>query len=290
MPLLLRLPVVTSLLLAACGGGGEAAGAQPRVVASLYPLAFVVEEVAGDLVDLDNLTPPGAEPHDLELTAGQIRSLVDADLVVYIGRGFQPALEDALADLDSPRLDVLEIRQDLLTPRSDARADPHVWLDPERLAHVAQAVADGLMRLDQENARRYQANVARLQSRLDALDFEFRDGLARCERSTIVTSHEAFGYLADAYGLEEIGVAGIDPEAEPSPGRLAEVAEFVEENAVTTIFFEVLVPPQTAETLAEEAGIVTARLDPLEGAPEDGDYFSAMRANLDALRRGLDCA
>jgi zinc transport system substrate-binding protein len=293
------------LFATACAGRTDDDGARPRVVASFYPLAFVVEEVGGALVELENLTPPGAEPHDLELTAGQIRALADSDLVVYVGEGFQPSVEDTLGEIDSSVIDVLDTQRDLLEATThqdeddqghegdehegEMPVDPHVWLDPERLGLVADAVTERLTEIDPDNAERFRSNARRLQSLLSTLDAQFRNGLARCERSTIVTSHEAFGYLADAYALEEIGITGIDPEAEPSPRRLAEITEFVEENDVTTVFFEVLVPPQTAETLAEEAGIQSARLDPLEGPPEAGDYFAAMRANLDALRRGLDC-
>lgn len=269
------------------------------MVASFYPLAFVVEEVGGDDVVVENLTPPGAEPHDLELTPGQVRSLAEADLVVYLGQGFQPSVQDALRDIDAEVLDAFDTQEDLRAPppheeeeaNSDegASIDPHVWLDPERLGAVVDAVADRLAQLDGAAAETIRANAIDLRTRLRELDQEFREGLARCEQTTIVTSHEAFGYLADAYGLEEVGVSGIDPEAEPSPRRFAEVADFVRRNDVTTIFFEVLVSPQTAETLAREVGIETARLDPLEGAPATGDYLSEMRSNLDALEQGLRC-
>lgn len=293
------------LLLGACANeGGGASGGQPRVVASFYPLAFVVEEVSADLAELQNLTPPGAEPHDLELTAGQVRALAEADLVVYIGQGFQPAVEDALADVEAAQIEALSQQPDLLEGheeggRDDAAeeeghdeegaADPHVWLDPERMAFIADEVAQALSRIDGDKADAYRANADELKRRLEGLDREFEEGLSSCERSTIVTSHEAFGYLAAAYGLEEIGIAGIDPETEPSPGRLAELAEYVRDNDVTTIFFEVLVSPDTAETLAQEVGVETARLDPLEGPPVEGDYFTSMRANLEVLRDGLTC-
>ncbi|MGH2756412.1 MAG: metal ABC transporter substrate-binding protein [Actinomycetota bacterium] len=280
------------LLAPACGGGSAAEGDERiEVVASFYPLAFVAGEVGGNLVDVDNLTPPGAEPHDLELTPGQVRALAEADLVVYLGDGFQHAVEDSIADLKGEVVDGLAGQDDLLEPseQEETPFDPHIWLDPQRTAAIARLVGDRLAEIDPGNATTYRSNVERLGSRLDDLDTEYRDGLGGCERNSFVTSHEAFGYLASAYGLEQIGISGIDPEAEPSPQRLAEVADFVAENGVTTIFFEVLVSPDIAETLAEEAGIRTARLDPIEGPPEEGDYFTAMKANLEALREGLGC-
>jgi len=290
------------LLLAACGGSDPGGTGNVRVVASFYPLAFVAEEVGGGLVEVENLTPPGAEPHDLELTPGQIRTVAEADLVLSLG-GFQPALDDALGEANGVVVDALATQDELLDAPADEHeedhedeehdaetVDPHVWLDPERVARIAATVGDALVEIDPVNADAYRANASELRSRLMVLDTEFRDGLARCERRTIVTSHEAFGYLASAYDLDEVGIAGIDPEAEPSPRRLAEVAELVEESGVTTVFFEVLVSPRTAETLAEETGVRTARLDPLEGAPQAGDYFDAMRANLKVLQDGLGCS
>ena len=270
----------------------------PVVIASFYPLEFVAQEVGGGDLVIEGLTPPGAEPHDLELTPGQVRALVDADLIVYLGGGFQPALEDALTETDAPTLDVMEHQDELLEApepadeegqEEEGSADPHIWLDPNRLAVIADAIADQLAVVDPDNADIFVDNARELEDRLAKLDAEFRDGLSNCERSSFVTSHEAFGYLADAYGLEEIGIAGIDPEAEPSPRRLAEVAEFARANGVTTIFFEVLVSPRVAEALASEVGVETARLDPLEGPPNSGDYFDGMRSNLDSLRQALGC-
>lgn len=291
-----RTAAATLLLVAAgCtdGSDGDEAG-RVQVAASFYPLAFVAEEVGGALVEVDNLTPPGAEPHDLELSAGQVRDLSEADLVVYLGGGFQPSVEDAIAEVDGEVVDALASQEELLEPpaseEDEGPFDPHVWLDPERTAAIARSLGDRLGEIDPDNADAYRSNAAALESSLEALDAEYEDGLAECERRSVVTSHEAFGYLAAAYDLEQVGIAGIDPEAEPSPRRLVEVAEFVERTGVTTIFFEVLVSPDVAETVAEETGVKTARLDPLEGPPEEGDYFTAMRANLEALRQALGCS
>lgn len=309
---LLFVPLlVLGLVVAGCGPAQNSSGADgTRVVASFYPLAFAAREVGGDLVTVENLTPPGAEPHALELTTGKVRSLVGADLVIYLGGGFQPAVEAALGDVEGVAVDALADQQDLLgsTPHGEEEEhaheeeqpdeeehageafDPHVWLDPLRMSTIARVVGDRLSEVDPGNASNYESRAAELVKRLEELDAEYRSGLAACERRILVTSHQAFGYLADAYRLEQVGIAGIDPEAEPSPARLAEVARFVRENDVTTIFFEVLVSPAIAETVAQETGAKTATLDPLEGPPDEGDYFTAMRANLAALERALDCS
>lgn len=272
---MLRLALLV-FAIAAAGCGGEDAGGGRTVVAAFYPLAWAAEEVAGDDFTVVNLTPPGAEPHDLELTARDVERVRDAEVVLYLGQGFMPALEDALEG--HPRaLDLLP---------EERRRDPHVWLDPMRLAAIAETIAAELG--DPEAA-------SDLVARLEKLDLELERGLASCERHEIVTSHAAFGYLAAAYGLRQIALTGISPEGEPSPRALEELVEEVEEVDATTVFFETLVSPRLAETVAREAGAETAALDPLEGLTEDeaeagADYLSAMRANLSTLRTALGCS
>jgi len=249
-------------------------------VASFYPLAFAAEQVGGPGLNVENLTPPGAEPHDLELSPIDAAALRDARLVLLLGHGFQPQLEDAagggdnvLRLLDTPGLDVLP------------NGDPHVWLDPLRYAKIVMRIGEALGR---EQA------AAQLVGRLRELDAEYRSGLADCARHEIVTSHEAFAYLAQRYGLEQIPITGLSPEAEPQPADLAHVVQLVEERGVTTIYYETLVSPRIAETVARETGATTAVLDPIEGLTKDeiaagDDYFTRMRANLRALEEGLGC-
>ena len=249
-------------------------------MASFYPLAFAAEQVGGPGLNVENLTPPGAEPHDLELSPIDAAALRDARLVLLLGHGFQPQLEDAagggdnvLRLLDTPGLDVLP------------NGDPHVWLDPLRYAKIVMRIGEALGR---EQA------AAQLVGRLRELDAEYRSGLADCARHEIVTSHEAFAYLAQRYGLEQIPITGLSPEAEPQPADLAHVVQLVEERGVTTIYYETLVSPRIAETVARETGATTAVLDPIEGLTKDeiaagDDYFTRMRANLRALEEGLGC-
>ena len=249
-------------------------------MASFYPLAFAAEQVGGPGLDVENLTPPGAEPHDLELSPIDAAAVRDARLVLLLGHGFQPQLEDAagggdnvLRLLDTPGLDVLP------------NGDPHVWLDPLRYAKIVTRIGQALGR---EQA------ATQLVGRLQELDAEYRSGLADCARHEIVTSHEAFAYLAQRYGLEQIPITGLSPEAEPQPADLAHVVQLVEERGVTTIYYETLVSPRIAETVARETGATTAVLDPIEGLTKDeiaagDDYFTRMRANLRALEEGLGC-
>jgi zinc transport system substrate-binding protein len=274
------LCVGLTVIVAASGCRGEPAG--DTVVASFYPLAYAAEQVAGNNVRVTDLTPPGAEPHDLELTARDIGRVRDAALVVYVGRGFQPAVEDAIDGRSGPSLDVLDDTSPL---RVGGGLDPHVWLDPIRYASVARAIARALGD---------PAGADPLVSRLRTLDGEYRQGLARCARRTLVTSHAAFGYLANRYGLRQIALLGLAPETEPTPRALASLVHTVRESGATTVLTERLASPALAETVAREAGASTAVLDPLEGLTASEldagrTYFDVMRGNLAVLRRALGC-
>jgi zinc transport system substrate-binding protein len=269
---------------AACERGRAAAGDGVSVLAAFYPLRYVAERVGGPSVTVDSLVPPGAEPHDLELTAQMVRAVADADLVVYL-RGFQPQV-DATIDQQAPRTAL-----DVTTVQALTADDPHIWLDPTRLAAVGDAVAARLAAVAPESAAGFRERAASLRTDLEQLDREYADGLADCARREIVTSHAAFGYLAQRYRLTQIAITGLSPEAEPSPGRLAEVTRLAREHRVTTIFFETLVSPRLAETLAREVGARPEVLDPIEAVAPDStdDYRSVMLANLGRLRTALDC-
>ncbi|WNM37205.1 metal ABC transporter substrate-binding protein [Micromonospora halotolerans] len=291
--------------LAACSSG-DGGGSDPDrvdVVAAFYPLQFLAEKIGGDAVAVTSLAKPGAEPHDLELNPRQVGQVADAELIVYLA-GFQPAVDEAVEQNGGKRaFDVAGVQ-----PLLDAAAgghqhdgeagheeesggkDPHLWLDPTRLATVGDRLAERLGRVDPDRAADFTARAAALRTELTGLDADYTRGLATCQRREIVTSHTAFGYLAEHYRLEQVGITGLTPDAEPSPQRLVEVAEEAREHGATTIFFETLVSPKVAETVAREVGATTAVLDPIEGPPADGDYLSAMRANLQTLRTALDCS
>jgi zinc transport system substrate-binding protein len=275
----------TCLLAAAAGCGAGSTGGSGdgvQVVAGVYPLAFAAEQIGGDAVEVTNLTPAGAEPHDVELTARDVERVRSADIVLFVGGGFQPALEDALDGAGGTVIDVL----DEVELRGGAEAvDPHVWLDPVRFADVAEGIGAELG---------FGGPAGQLASRLRALDGKYREGLADCDRRELVTAHDAFGYLAARYGLEVIPIMGLSPEAEPTPRDLEEIVSLVEQRDVTTVFVEPLLSREVGETVAREAGVETAVLDPLEGLTEEQlaageNYFSVMEANLEALRAGLGC-
>lgn len=280
------LAVTAGASCAAAPSDAQEAG-RLQVLASFYPLEYVVEAVGGRNVSVEGLTPPRAEPHDVELSPRQVRTVGEAGAVVYQG-GFQPAVENAVA-ARRPRyaLDVAA------TPALAGRltTDPHFWLDPTLLASIAPEVAATLSAADPARAAEYAAGAERLAADLTALDEAYAEGLATCERRVIVSSHTSFGFLADRYGLEQVGLSGIDPEAEPSPARLREVRAVVQETGTTTLFTEELVSPKVAETLAADLGITTAVLDPIESpVPGSADYRDAMEQNLTVLRAALGCS
>jgi zinc transport system substrate-binding protein len=273
-------------------GGRTAADADGRteVVASFFPLADAAAQVGGRHVVVRNLTPPGTEPHDLELSTRSVDEIDRADLAIVLGDAFQPAVEDAARRRTGATLVALDAAGGRL--RTD---DPHVWLDPARMVGIVDAVATRLARVDPQHARTYRARAERYIATLQLLDRAYRNGLADCSRRILVTSHDAFGYLADAFHLEQRSVSGLSPDAEPDARKLGELADLARRHAVTTVFSEEMVSPRVARTVAREAGgLRVTTLNPLEGLStreqrSGADYVSVMRANLRTLRRALGC-
>ena len=344
----------------------------------MYPLQFAAQSVVGDQGDVENLTPPGVDSHDLELTPQQIASIQDADLVVYI-EGFQPAVDDAVSSIGDRALNVLDLVDTIEggehshdhgdeehsdeghsdekktdakndddhsdhdhsdedhsdEKKSDAKkddddhsdhdhsdedhsdekktnaknddeehsdedhsneeasaVDPHVWLDPIRMATIGSAIAEQLNNGSDDSGSQFVANADELTNELNTLDEEWKSGTTECQSRDLVVAHEAFGYLAARYDFEQMGVNGLSPETEPSPTAIARAADFVKDNGVKTIYYESVAAPEVAQTVADETGADTAVLDPIETLPagSDADYFSLMRGNLDAVKAGQPCS
>lgn len=304
--------------LAACASSTPDSG-KPAVAVGFYPQQYLAEQIGGDLIDLTSLAQPGAEPHDMELSPKAVVALAEADLAIYQS-GMQPAVDDAIEN-EAPehRLDLLDYAPTLIEagPEGDGHdhgadehgtddhsaddgheehadhagheIDPHIWLDLPNMAAMGQAIADQLAQIDPSNADTYQQNAADLTTTLTALDGEYAAALAQCARHEFVTTHTAFGYLAAAYGLEQISLTGLSPDEMPSAKRLYEASVYAEDHGVTTIFYEADGDPGYAETIADEIGATTEMLSPLEVAPADGDYASEMSANIEKLHAALGC-
>jgi zinc transport system substrate-binding protein len=274
------------VLIAAACGSSSGSGGGTQIVAAFYPLAYAAEQIGGSSVHVRNLTPSGAEPHDIELTPRDVADLQGADVVLYLSHDFQPAVQKAVAEARGKRIDVLS-GLPLVSGVGDeaGKTDPHVWLDPVLYERIVKRIGAVLDRPVAAEA---------LAAKVHRLDLDYRAGLAHCARRDFVTSHAAFGYLAARYGLHQVAITGIDPESEPAPQKLASLARLVRRLHIGTVFFERLVSPRLAETVAREAGAKTAVLDPIEGltpaeAKTGATYLSVMRQNLAQLRRVLGC-
>jgi zinc transport system substrate-binding protein len=293
--------------LTACSGDTAAAANTGKfdVVASFYPMAFLAERIGGAHVHVTSLTTPGQEPHDLEISPRQIALLRDSDAVLYL-KNLQPSVDDAVAQspvstkIDAAALTSLEdhgnevgghaAAHDTHQNEESTGKDPHIWLDPVRYAQVAEGVDKAFEKADPKHAADYKKNTAALVQQLNDLDKQFKDGLAHTKTKVFVTTHAAFGYLAERYGLTEEAINGLDPESEPSAARVKDLEKMAKADGVSTVFYETLVSDKTAQTIAHDTGLKTDVLDPIEGitAKSRGkDYFSVQEANLKALRQAL---
>ncbi|MFF6869083.1 metal ABC transporter solute-binding protein, Zn/Mn family [Streptomyces sp. NPDC012450] len=307
--------------LSACAGTSDAAdggkGGKLDVVASFYPMQYLAEQIGGGHVAVETLTKPGVEPHDLELKPKQIGSLGEADVILYL-KGIQPAVDEAIAQagvkntVDAATLTKLEAHgtgaghgeeghdhadehaaeegHEGHDHGSEAGTDPHVWLDPVKYAEVAKGVGSAFQKADPDHAADYEKNTAALVKKLGDLNTEFETGLKNTATRTFITTHSAFGHLAERYHLEQEGIAGVDPESEPSPARIKQLQEIAAKDKVSTVFFETLASDRTAKTLAGDTGLKTDVLDPLEGITDKSrgsDYIEVMRSNLTALKKAL---
>jgi zinc transport system substrate-binding protein len=308
---------IFSMGLSACSSSEEVAnppestttGQVVIVHAAFYPLEFLAKSIGGDQIQVISLTTPGTEPHDLELTPVQVAELEKTSLALFVD-GFMPAVDEAIeSQIPDRALDLGqsvtllesaehahegEVASDEAATEADDHGafDPHIWLDPANMILMANAISERLISIDPDRADFFTANTKAINSELAALDKEFTAGLANCELKEIVTSHDAFGYLANAYGFTQHGIAGLSPESEPSPARLVEIAEMVIAEGITTIYYETLVSPAIAQTVADETGATVAVLDPIEGLIEGSTdtFITVMKANLQALIKGQTCS
>ncbi|WP_326795830.1 metal ABC transporter substrate-binding protein [Streptomyces sp. NBC_01808] len=316
------LSAAALLALSACGDGASGTTTEDgrlRVTASFYPMQFLAEEIGGENAEVSTLTKPGTEPHDLELSPRQTGDLADAGLIVYL-KDMQPAVDEAIEQsgaehvVEASEFTSLEkhggeedgdghAEEDGGHAEEEADGgheghdhggeegtDPHIWLDPVRYAEVAEGVGKAMAEADPGHAKAYEKNAAELADRLRQLDGKFAAGLENRRTDTFITTHAAFGYIADRYGLVQESIKGLSPESEPSAARMQQLQDIAADDGVTTVFFETLVSDETARTLAGDLGLETDVLDPIEGVTDKSrgdDYFEIMEANLGALHKAL---
>jgi len=297
--------LLVTLMLGACETGSVPPSSPTKlmVITTLYPLEYLARSIGSGRVEVVNLVPPGVEPHDWEPSPQDIAIIRGASILIYNGSGFEPWAERVVASLSASGplvvnatdgLALLSRRTDDYGDDRETASDPHVWLDPRRYGEQAKLIVAALNTVDPPGKEIYQANLARFMERLERLEEEMQDGLAFCQRKAVVVSHAAFGYLTERYGLEQVAISGLSPEAEPSPARMREVIQKVRSLGTTHIFFESLASPAVARTVAREVGAQTLVLNPLEGLTSEElqrgeDYFTVMRKNLANLRTALAC-
>ncbi|MFV0527847.1 MAG: metal ABC transporter solute-binding protein, Zn/Mn family [Lachnospiraceae bacterium] len=309
--LLLALSLVS---LSGCGGSTASTSATTQedssslqVVTSFYAMYDFAQKVGGDSVTITNLVPAGTEPHDWEPTASDIVTLETADVFIYNGAGMEHWVEDVLDSLDNQDLLLVEASQGLTLLQGHSHeedtedtgedteeetTDSHVWLDPENAKYEMNAIKEAFVSADAANAEQYESNYSEYSAKFDALDEAFSTQLAPYKDASIIVAHEAFGYLCAAYQLNQEGIEGLSPDSEPDAARMEEIITFAKEHNVTTIFFEELVSPKVAETIADELDAKTAVLNPIEGLTQEDldagkEYISIMEENLKALVAAL---
>ena len=287
------------------GGGGvkkpiseSAKNYKIKIATSFYPLYFITSEIAKEKAAVVNLTPSGAEPHDFEPNTQNITNIYESRLLIINGSGFEPWVEKIEEDLRDKNVNILAVAKDLARSEIDEQGgmikDPHVWLDPILAKQIVIIIKEAIKLIDPENKSFYEENGMKLESKMDELDEAFDQGLSECRLKNIVTSHAAFGYLAKRYGLYQIAITGISPDEEPSAQDLADIADFAKNNSVKYIFFETLVNPRLAQTIADEIGAKTLVFNPLEGLTAEeksagSNYISIQKENLENLKTALDC-
>lgn len=303
------IALLALVLVAGCGGNNvkttdSTSGSKIKIVATVYPVYEFVKQVGGDKVDVVMLIPPGAEPHDWEPTAKDITRIKDAKIFAYHGAGFEPVeklltkdvLGAALAVEVSKGVAKLADHHDKNEPKKDDKheheGDSHMWLDPLAAQQEVNTILAALITVDEKNAAYYKENAEKFNKQLSELDQDYKKSLANIARKDMITSHEAFGYLAARYGLNQVGIMGLSPDAEPTPDKMAEITKFCREHNVKYIFFETLASPKLAQTIAKETGAELLVLNPVENLTEEEmkqgkNYVMIMRENLANLVKAL---
>lgn len=293
------ISVVVAMLIGctACAENGETDAAKDskkvKVMTSFYTMYDFAEKIGGDKVTITNMVPAGTEPHDWEPSAVDIRKMEDADVFIYNGAGMEHWAEDILKTLDNKKLITVEASKGVNLIKEEKENDPHVWLDPENAKIEMKNIKDALIQADEKNTEYYTKNYEEFEKKLDELNQEFEETLSQLENKDIIVAHEAFGYLCKAYGLNQVAIEGLMPDSEPDPAKMEEIIQFAKKKKINTIFFEELVSPKVAKTIAKEIGAKTEVLNPLEGLSDEQiesgeDYFSVMRTNLQQIKDALE--
>ena len=275
-----------------------------QIITTFYPMYYFAKQVTGNVANVEMLIPNGVEPHDWEPTSKDMIKIQEADVFIYNSRYFETWTEKVLNSIDSSNVKVVEASKGIELMDSSieedqhdhegsaATKDPHVWLSPVLAKNEVDNIAKIIEKADPKNKEQYEKNADTLKTKLIALDRLYKETIDKAPRKEVVTQHAAFGYLAKQYGLTQIPIAGLSPDAEPSLTKMAELTKIMKEKNISVVYFESLTSSKVAQTLAHETGAKTEVLNPLEGLTKDEqeqglDYIGIMEKNLEALKVSL---
>lgn len=300
--------LLSGIMLSGCTEVGKRPADQKlEIYVSFYPMYFLTSEIAGDKAEVITIMPAGAEPHDWEPTPKTAAELSKAGMLIYNGAGMEPWLDKVLPNINEERTRIVDASEGIELLKSSEHSeedegveenhehgiyDPHVWVSPIRIKQQAQNVYDALIEIDPENSEYYRTNLLKLESKLSGLTEDIQDASKHFKSNVIVVSHEAFGYFANDFSLEQIAIRGINPQEEPSPSKMVELVKKCREKNVKYVFFEKLTSPKLSETLAREVGAGTLVLNDAAGLSEEDimsgkDYVTIMYENLENLKKAL---
>lgn len=291
-------------ILVACSSQTANSNGKLNIVTTFYPVYEFTKQVAGDEANVQLLIGAGTEVHDYEPSAKAVATIQDADTLVYENENMETWVPSLLKTLDTKKVNVVRATGDmLLLPGGEEEEghdhsgeghhhdyDPHVWLSPQRAIKLVENIRDSLSKDYPDKKATFEKNAAAYISKLQALDQKYTDSLKNAKQKNFVTQHAAFHYLALDYGLTQVSVSGLSPDAEPSAARLAELTEYIKANNIKYIYFEENASQALASTLSKETGVKLDVLNPLESLTDqqtkDGaDYISVMESNLKALEQ-----
>ncbi len=287
--LFLFLIAVVMMIITGCSKTENTANSgKPQIYTSFYAIYDFVSAIGGDKIEVHNMVPSGTEPHDWEPSTKDMADLYDADILFYNGMGMESWIDKVTAAVgDNVEYVMLS---DVIADKSSS--DPHIWLDPENALKMAEKIKNTLCEKDAVYKDYYEKNYYNLADEIKAVDSEYKEALTGIKNNKIVVAHEAYGWLCKAYGLEQIAIEGISAESEPSPSKMKELVNILLENNIKYVFYEELVSPKVAKSLADEAGAELLELNPFEGLSDEEikegkTYTVVMRDNLKNLKTAL---
>ncbi len=294
------LAIAAMMIFAGCASQAPQpqAGGKLRVVASFYPMYEFSKAVGGERANVSSLIPPGVSPHEFEASPSAIKQLAEADVFVMNGGGLENWAPNMLEGVANPKLVVADAGKGVqLVSSEDADEpgnDPHLWLDPAIAKQQVENIRAAFTEADPDGAEYYAANAKAYDAKLDALDGSFRELLPTCRKKDILITHATLAYFCKEYGCNQIPVEGVNEEGEPSPADLASIVVQAREKNVTAVYFESLISPKSAETLASEIGAKALVFNTAHGITPEQEaqgesYLTLMRENLAVISEGLDC-